>query len=204
MDAKTPRIQPDPPDEELMRQLAAGRQDALAPLYRRYAPLILRLAGASLGRAAAEDIVQDVFVAIWRKAATFTPERGAFRPWVLQIAHYRVLNELRSRSHRPQIESDPDNAKLERLPDGDPEPDEEAWRASVRSVVRSAVEQLPASQREAVDLAFFEDLTHEQVAEQLRVPLGTAKTRIRAGLLKLRGSLTPVLAGAALVILFAA
>jgi RNA polymerase sigma-70 factor, ECF subfamily len=189
----------DSSDEELMLQLAHGHQEALGPLYSRYGPIIFNIAAHSLDRAAAEEIVQDVFLTVWRNAAVFTPDRGAFRPWVLQIAHFRVLNELRRRSRRPQLESDPDGLLVARLPDQGPEPEEVAWRDSLRSTVHAAFEELPPAQRQALDLAFFKDLSHEQVAAKLRIPLGTAKTRIRAGLGKLRGKLAPVMAGLALV-----
>src|SRR5438105_3860067 len=82
----------DSSDEELMLQLARGRQDALGPLYTRYVGLIFNLASQALDRAGAEEIVQEVFLAVWRRADSFDPERGAFRPWVLQIAHHRILN----------------------------------------------------------------------------------------------------------------
>jgi len=87
-------------DEELMSQLAAGRQDALGPLHGRYASLVYNVAAQTIGGATAEEIVQDVFVAVWRKAGTFDPSRGTFRAWVLRIAHLRVLNELRRRGRR--------------------------------------------------------------------------------------------------------
>lgn len=192
-----------PSDEDLMRLLAEGRQDALGPLYSRYARMIFNMAAHSLDRSAAEDVVQDVFLTIWRKAGVFTPDRGAFRPWALQIAHYRILNELRRKSRQPQLDPDPDEVRLTNAPDLGPEPDEVAWRESLRSVVRSALEDLPASQRQAVDLAFFEDKTHEEVAAELRLPLGTVKTRIRSGLQKLRGKLTPVAVGCVLASIIA-
>lgn len=173
-------------DEELMRRVAAGRQEALGPLHRRYAPLIFSLAAQTLDRAAAEEIVQDVFVAVWRKAAAFDPERGTCRAWILRIAHLRILNELRRRSRRPRTAPDPDGLRLASLPDPDPEPAEAAWREYRRATVRAAVATLPPSQRQALSLAFFEELTHEQVADFLEVPLGTVKTRIRDGLQKLR------------------
>jgi RNA polymerase sigma-70 factor (ECF subfamily) len=188
-----------PPDEELMHQLAAGRQDALGPLYTRYARLIFNVAAHSLDRPAAEEVVQDVFLAVWRKAAVFSPERGAFRPWVMQIAHYRILNELRRRSRHPQPDGESNEERLAGLRDRGPQPDEAAWRETLRQAVRAALQDLPPSQREAVDLAFFEDKTHEQVASELNLPLGTAKTRIRSGLAKLRGRLAPLAAGVAVL-----
>lgn len=177
-------------DEELMQHLAAGVEEALAPLHGRYAPLIFTMAAQSLGYDAAEEIVQDVLLVVWRKAATFDPARGAFRHWVLRIAHLRIINELRRRGHRPQIAPDPDGLHLASLPGDDPGPDEEAWRAYRRSAVREAVEALPPPQRQALSLAFFEELTHAQIASYLDLPLGTAKSRIRAGLQKMRVYLT--------------
>src|SRR5436190_22935391 len=161
----------EPSDEELMRRLAAGRQEALARLHGRYAPLIFNLAAQTLDRAAAEEIAQDVFVTVWRKAATFDPARGAFRPWVLRIAHVRILNELRRRGRRPQVAPDPDGLRLAALPDPGPEPAEATWREYRRATVQEAVQALPPPQRQALSLAFFEDLTHEQVAGFLGLPL---------------------------------
>lgn len=192
-----------PSDEELMRELAAGRQEALEPLYRRYAPLISRLAARSLEYAAAQEIVQDVFLTIWREAATFDPERGALRPWVMQITHFRILNELRRRSRRPILASDPEGHLLDEVPDHGPQPVETMWRDYRRSVVQKAFAELPLPQQQALGLAFLEDLTHEQVAAVLNQPLGTTKTRIRAALHKLRGRVTPEIAAVGLVALLA-
>jgi RNA polymerase sigma-70 factor (ECF subfamily) len=179
-------------DEELMRQLAAGRSEALRPLHGRYAALIWGLAARSLDRAAAEEISQEVFLAVWRHAATFDLARGSFRTWVMQIARTRVLNELRRRRRRPSARfrsQDPDG---DHLPDPGPGPVEAAWREYRRAAVRAAVEALPPPQREALRLAFLEDLTDEQVAAFLDVPLGTTKSRIRAGLKALRIRLAPL------------
>ncbi len=95
-------MQKTPGDDECMFQLAARNQEALRPLFRRYAPLVYHLASQSLEAGSAEDIVQDVFLTVWRKAAAFEPGRGSFRSWLLQITHFRILNELRRRSRRPQ------------------------------------------------------------------------------------------------------
>jgi RNA polymerase sigma-70 factor (ECF subfamily) len=195
MDAgDSPTTDHDPSDEDLMRQLTDGRAEALGPLHGRYAGRLYGLAARALGRAAAEEVVQEVFVAVWRNADDFDPARGSFRAWVMQIAHRRVLNELRRRGRRPAAAPDPDGRCLAAQPDPDAGPAEAAWRAYRRSAVRSAVATLPPPQRQALSLAFFEDLTHEQVASYLDVPLGTAKFRIRAGMQKLRVLLTPVFA----------
>ena len=103
-------IEKDVSDEALMSDLASGKQDAIGLLYARYAPTILGMAAQALGRPTAEDIVQDVFLAVWKNAPAYDPKRGTVRPWLLQIAHYRIANELRRRSRRPQIEADPNGS----------------------------------------------------------------------------------------------
>src|SRR5881628_1253630 len=189
-------------DAELMRRVADGSEESLGLLYRRFARLIVGLASQTLDRAAAEDIVQDVFLAVWRNAATFDPERGSARAWILQIAHYRLLNELRRRSRQPEIEADPEGHVLASLPARDPGPAAAAEHR--RATLQSAVDELPSPQRAAIRLAFLDDLTHEQVAAELGLPLGTAKTRIRAGLQKLRGTLGPQWAALAVLCLLVA
>jgi len=188
--------QPMPPgahasDAELMRQVAGGSEEALGLLHRRFARLVFGLAIQTLDRAAAEDIAQEVFLSVWRNAATFDPERGSVRAWVLQIAHFRILNELRRRSRQPAIEPDPTGHVLASLPARDPGPAEAAAEEHLRGTLHSAVDELPPPQREAIRLAFLDDLTHDQVAAELGLPLGTAKTRIRSGLQKLRDRLGP-------------
>jgi RNA polymerase sigma factor (sigma-70 family) len=178
-------------DAELMREVAGGSDEALALLHRRFARSIFAVAVHSLDRAGAEDLVQDVFLAVWRNATRFDPERGTVRAWLLQIAHFRLLNELRRRSRQPEIEADPEGRVLASVPGRDPRPDDAAATKHLRAALRSAIDELPPAQRQAIGLAFFDDLTHQQVAAELDLPLGTAKTRIRAGLEKLRGKLDP-------------
>ena len=195
----------EPSDDELMARLASGDQDALGPLHGRYAPLIFNLAARSLGQASADEIVQDVFVAVWRRAATFDPGRGSFRSWALRIAHNRVLNELRRQGRQPRIIPDLDGSQLGNVPDQVAGPEDAAWLDHCRAAVRAAVDALPPPQRQALSLAFLEDLTHRQVSDALNLPMGTAKTRIRAGLKSLRVHLAPLMAaGLALVGLLAA
>src|SRR5262245_64009656 len=98
----------DPSDAELMRRVAGGSEGALDALHARFARPIFALASQALDRAAAEDIVQDVFLVVWRKAGLFDEERGSVRAWLLQIAHNRVLNELRRRNRQPELDPDGD------------------------------------------------------------------------------------------------
>ena len=111
-----------------MEGLLRKEAEALKPLFARYASLVFHIASQSLGPDGAEDIVQDVFLSVWRKADTLDPRRGSFRPWLLQIVHHRILNELRARSRRPRVDPDSD-ARLERLPDSNGEPAHLVWQA---------------------------------------------------------------------------
>ena len=186
------------PDEELVKRLAEGQHEALDPLHERYGPVLTSLAARQLDRPAAEEIVQDVFLTVWQHAGSFDPQRGSFRPWVFQITRRRIMNELRRRRSRPQVEADPEGVLLDGLEDDAPEVVDKLASDERRSAVRGALEVLPQPQREAVALAFLDELTHEEVASALRVPLGTTKTRIRTGLLKLRVELM-TLGGAGLM-----
>jgi RNA polymerase sigma factor (sigma-70 family) len=180
-------------DEQLILDLAAGREEAIGPLYARYAPIVFGMAARAVDRATAEELVQDVFLAVWRNAASFDSTRGPLRPWLLQIAHYRIANELRRRSRRPRAETDP-AADVVNLPDPSPGLAEQTWKEHRREILKRALEELPAPQRQALGLAYFEELSHGQIAAVLGVPLGTAKSRIRAGLAGLRGKLATLVA----------
>ncbi|GLH74335.1 hypothetical protein GETHLI_28370 [Geothrix limicola] len=168
-------------DAALVARVRQGHEEALQQLHRRYAPLIFHLACRALDRAAAEEVVQDTFLALWRRASDFDPARGSFRTWLVSIGHHRMLDELRSRSRRPQVSGEP-LLDQEVLSAEDPLPDETLWREYQREAVSGALAALPEPQRAALRLAFFADLSHQEVARALKVPLGTAKTRIRSGL----------------------
>jgi RNA polymerase sigma-70 factor (ECF subfamily) len=179
----------EPSDEQLMAKVALGAQDALGPLYTRYARLVFNVAAQTLERAVAEEIMQEVFLVVWRRARLFDPERGTFRSWVLQITHFRVLNELRRRSRQPQLAPDPEDVLLASIADEGAPPAERVVESERRAAVRAALAAVPDTQRQAVRLAVLESRTHEQVAGDLDVPLGTAKTRIRVGMQSLRRTL---------------
>jgi RNA polymerase sigma-70 factor (ECF subfamily) len=180
-------------DDQLMAELAGGRQEALQALHRRHAPLVFHIACRSLDAAAAEEITQDVFLRVWQKAAGYDPARGSFRAWLLQIAHHRVSNELRERGRRPKLDAGSE-ASLVDLAAHDSGPEEQVWAQYRRSAVQRALAALPEDQRRALRLAFFQDLSHEEVAQFLEVPLGTAKGRIRLALEKLNAPLAALVA----------
>jgi RNA polymerase sigma-70 factor (ECF subfamily) len=196
----TPESTPAPSDEALMGRAAGGDAEALRLLYQRYAPMVFHRACRHLDRPAAEEITQEAFLALWTKAPTYDPARGALRPWLFQITHNLVANELRSRARRPQADAGAD--LVEDLSGRDPSPEEEAWREYRRTAIAEALRVLPPAQRQALSLAFFDELTHEEVARRMQVPLGTAKTRIRAGLQRLNTHLS-VLAALGLGLLLA-
>jgi RNA polymerase sigma-70 factor (ECF subfamily) len=197
----TGRVPPPPEDDDadLVRGVATGGETALQALHRRYAPLVFNIACKSLDRSAAEEITQDVFLAVWRKAESFDPSRGSFRTWLLSITHHRILDELRSRSRRPDQPVGVPTEELE-LSAQDPLPDELVWREYQRTAIAAALSALPESQRRALRLAYFSELSHEAVAEALQVPLGTAKTRIRTGLRRLGEHLGSLVAGLILLV----
>ena len=182
-----------PTDEELMAELASGRQEALQALHQRCAPLVFHIACRSLDPAAAEEITQDVFLRVWQKARSFDPGKGSFRAWMLQIAHRRVLNELRERGRRPRIDGASETALVD-LTAHDGGPEAQAWAEYRRSAIRRALAALPQEQGQALRLAFFQELTHEEVASFLEVPLGTVKGRIRLALEKLNTPLAALVA----------
>ncbi|MFN0073698.1 MAG: sigma-70 family RNA polymerase sigma factor [Chloroflexota bacterium] len=176
-----------------MAALAEGNHDALGPLYTRHAATLFRIAANSLESATAEELVQEIFLAVWRKAHTYDPGKGPFRPWLLQIAHLRVVNELRAQSRRPRAAPESD-AALMGLTDPAADPFEIVSLETRRAAITTALQELPSPQRRAVSLAFLENLSHSEVAQSLAVPLGTAKTRIRGGLKRLRPHLVSLVA----------
>jgi RNA polymerase sigma-70 factor (ECF subfamily) len=183
-------------DEALVGRVVRRDERALRLLHGRYAPLVFTVAARIVDAAAAEEVVQDVFVAVWRKADAFDPQRGSFKGWILQMTRNRALNELRKRRVRV---ADGDDALAE-VADEKAAPDEAQWAAHRRAALQRAIDALPAVERQALSLAFFEELTHEQVAAALRMPLGTAKTRIRTAMKRLAPALLALIAAIAIAI----
>jgi RNA polymerase sigma-70 factor, ECF subfamily len=190
-------------DEELLAEIARGREEAVGLLYARLAPAVFALAAPSLDAATAEEIVQDVFVAAWRSAGSFDPALGNARTWLFTIARRRVANELRRRSRRPRTEPGDDGNEALAPPDSAPDASEVLWRERRGEILRRALRELPAPERAALGLAYFDDVPHREIAALLRIPLGTAKSRIRSGVSRLRTRLGPLVAAVAVGVLAA-
>jgi RNA polymerase sigma-70 factor, ECF subfamily len=175
-------------DQAAVTRMAGGDHDALAEVYDRHGRLVYSLALRILkDQSDAEDIVQDVFAQAWRQAARYQPGRGAVVAWLMNMARSRAIDRLRRRTTQPQSPYDPETAS--EIPDTAQPIDEQVVWAGRAEVVRGALDALPLLQRIAIELAFYEGLTHLEIAERLEVPLGTVKTRIRQGLLKLKDRL---------------
>ncbi len=166
---------------EILARMRAGEAQALGDFYDLYAGLANGLALRILrDRAEAEDVVQEVFVQIWRQVERFDAQRGSPQAWVCTIARSRALDRLRRRSARRE-DSD-ENAPASA----------EAPRHAEAVAVRSALGELPHDQREALELAYYEGLSQSEIAARLGIPLGTIKTRIRSGMQRLRTRLEPL------------
>ena len=176
-------------DENAMRRMATGDGGALSELYDRYGRAMFSLAVRILrDQSDAEEIVQDVFAQAWRQAARYDTTRGAVVAWLLMMTRSRAIDRLRARRGQPPLEGDHPSA-LRDAADGSTPIDIALLTADQVGRVRAALESLPDAQRTAIELAFHEGLTHTEVAERLEQPLGTIKTRIRLGLLRLRAAL---------------
>lgn len=170
-------------DVELLARIVARDERAVEALYARYSRPLYSLAYQVTGADRfAQDVVQEVFVALWRDASRFDPARGAVAPWLFSLARHKAIDLVRREANVRKRTADVD---LE-LHEADDDVDHETWLNFRRERVREAIEQLTPTQREALELAFFGGLTHVEVSEKLGIPLGTAKTRIRSALLRLR------------------
>jgi RNA polymerase sigma-70 factor (ECF subfamily) len=181
-----------------LARAAAGDGAALAALYDRHARTVYSIALRIVGdEADAEEVVQDVFAQVWRQASRYDETRGTVEAWLVTMARTRAIDRLRARRARPDSGATrADDASIERAAlMVDPGDALTAARDAQR--IRDALHELPLLQRLAIELAYFEGLTQSQIADRLEEPLGTVKTRIRLGLLKLRDALSRGTAGGA-------
>jgi RNA polymerase sigma-70 factor (ECF subfamily) len=182
-------------DEDLMASVYEGDSHAFEVVFDRHADAAFSLAYRMCGRRGmAEDIVQEAFLSLWRSGAHYDRARGSVRSWILGVVRNRTIDVFRRDTVHAGRDVNAEDA-VERMPSGDDVP-ADAERRSTAVEVRAALVQLPADQRQVVELAYFGGFSHSQIAEMLNLPAGTVKGRMRLALTKLRVSLEP-LAGAA-------
>ncbi|HYT28219.1 MAG TPA: sigma-70 family RNA polymerase sigma factor [Ktedonobacteraceae bacterium] len=180
-------------DEELMAAICGGSEFALELLYERYHRYAFFLAYRILhDPAAAEDIVQEAFLALWRKADSYQQQHGSVHSWLQAIVHHRAIDKIRASAHRDQqcisLQAGRDKSdSYEQDPvSAEPELWEQAWHDEQSRLIRAALNQIPAEQRQVIELAYFGGYTHTEISEQWNIPLGTVKGRMRLGLQKLK------------------
>ena len=194
-------------DGALVRAVAAGSHDALAVLYDRYVDPIFAVARRTTSdRGAAEEVVQETFLALWDRAETFDPAMGSVGGWLRTIARNRTVDRLRAAVRRPKLVSypvsassgEPDAASLDRIATPgsvvggsavSQAPEEGLASAEIRRAVQAALAAMPAVERDVIVLAYGDELTQTEIAERLGWPLGTVKTRTRRALSCLREAL---------------
>jgi len=166
-------------DVSLVSAIRSGDENAMALLYDRYSSIVYSVALRVLGdTGAAEDVLQEVFMQLWRNPGVFDSSRGSLGAWLAVIARNRAIDALRKRHPETDI--------ADVIVSVEPDMAGDAERARVMEKVLGALGAMPLAQRSALEMAYFEGLTHTEIAAKTGEPLGTIKTRIRAGLLALR------------------
>lgn len=177
-------------DAELMRKVALGDRAAFGQLFDRYHQLALNLAWRVLSeRQEAEDVVQETFLQLWRDAGSYKPERGNVSTWIVTITRSRAIDKLRSWKSRRIADLGIEREEEENLTEHLPDPAATQESLDNRLLVRKAFGSLAVEQRVVIEMAYYEGMSQSEIAEALREPLGTIKTRIRSGLIKLKQAL---------------
>jgi RNA polymerase sigma-70 factor (ECF subfamily) len=181
-------------DLTLIAAISGGNSQALEVLYDRYAAVVYRMALRIVkNQELAEDIVQEVFWRVWRRSGSFERDRGRVAQWLFGVAHNLCIDELRRQRSRPiSVYEDVDHPVIQQLADERTDVMGSAMESEQRRIIADALRQLPDAQRQAIELAYFGGLSHQEIATKLNRPLGTVKTRVRLGLHKLRSLLSTV------------
>jgi RNA polymerase sigma-70 factor (ECF subfamily) len=171
--------------QQYVERCAGGDQSGLAQLYDATNKLVYTMALRILRDAAdAEEVTLDVYMQVWKTAAGYAGDRGSVGAWLVMLARTRAIDRLRSRKSRERL-VDPLHEQPD-IPAGVSNPEQQAHGAAQRERVLSALGSLTPKQREAIELAIFSGFTHNELAARLKQPLGTIKTRVRQGMIKLR------------------
>jgi RNA polymerase sigma-70 factor, ECF subfamily len=174
-------------DVALMKLIAQAQPGALGDLYDRYGRLVFSLALHITGDyASAEEVTQDVFTQVWRWGSSYDPAQGRLVSWLASIARHKAIDRLRQQRVRPEGHSTSLEDDLFTRPDEDAAVEPAVELNQQRQRVRAALRQLSAEQRQCLELAYFQGMTQQEIASVLNQPLGTVKTRIRLGMIRLR------------------
>jgi RNA polymerase sigma-70 factor, ECF subfamily len=173
-------------DVELLHAVSRGDEAALARLYDQYRVILFGLLVRILGsREEAEDVLQDVFIQVWRRARDFDEKRGKPFTWLVTLARSRAIDRLRLLGARRRLVESAAKNQTEEVSDAL----SDAIQAGQRDIIQRALAELPEEQKQALVLAYYDGLTQSEIASRLGTPLGTVKTRMRSGMAKLRGLL---------------
>ena len=175
-------------DHELIDRIKNRDKPAFKEIYSRFSQAVFNLAFRMLGnRGDAEEVVQDIFLQVWNKAPTYDRGRGAVSTWIINIARSRSIDKLRTLGYRNKNteineEKMSSNSDFSRILED---------REEMKNVIEKALDKLPDTQRAAIEIVYFEGLTHIEAAEELNEPVGTIKTRIRLGVIKIKEDISP-------------
>jgi RNA polymerase sigma-70 factor (ECF subfamily) len=172
-------------DSMLIERMMAGDEAALSNLYDRYSAMLFGMLMRILrDKQAAEEVLQDIFLQLWRNAGQFDAGRGSLAAWLLVMGRNRAISRLRGRSGREVLEEE--EGAFANTFVSSQNVEEEAWRTELRASLTGALSKLPEEQRQAVELAYFEGMTQSEIAARTRAPLGTVKTRVRTAMQSLK------------------
>ncbi len=177
-------------DRELVLRIGQGDEDAFRGLFRRYAPSALSLARRVVRQPfLADEIVQEAFLAVWRNPDGYDEGRGSVKAWLMGMVHHRAVDTVRREESQRRRAEDPRSAEIVVVEDPADRVVDELGLPEEREAVRAALEELPAEQRQVIELMYFGGLSQSKIAEQLDLPLGTVKSRTLLGMRRLRTAL---------------
>jgi RNA polymerase sigma-70 factor, ECF subfamily len=184
-----------PRDLDLVRRMVDGDESAMAELYDRYGTVLYAVAYRIVGQKAdAEEVVMEAFAQVWRDAGRFEAARGSVAAWLTMITRSRALDHIRSRERRERLNASAareDQVQTPARGSWGSDPGYQVEQTERQKRVAAALESLAPAQRQAIELAYFDGLSQSEIAERLNEPLGTIKTRVRLGMMKLREALRP-------------